>query len=101
MTGIISTHTPRVHLGSAQQELSATRDVEATGKQVESMFASMLIKSLRETLGEDGLFPGDKSDALGSLFDQFMGEEIARGQGLGLAKAISAYTASATGEETK
>lgn len=61
-------------------------------RQVESMFASMLIKSMRQTLGGEGLFPGDKADALGSLFDQYLGEEISRGDGLGLARALEMYS---------
>ncbi len=59
------------------------------GKEMESMFASLLIKSMRETLTEDGLFPGDHADALGSLFDQYMGQQIADAQGLGLARALT------------
>ena len=60
-------------------------------EQLESMFASLLIKSLRQSVGGEGFFPGDKADALGSLFDQYLGEEIAKGRGLGLAKALEKY----------
>lgn len=70
-------------------QLQSSSTPELAAEKVESMFASMLIKTLRETLGEEGLFPGDKSDALGSMFDQYLGDEIARGRGLGLAKALA------------
>jgi flagellar protein FlgJ len=66
-----------------------------TAEQVESMFASLLIKSMRQTLGGEGLFPGDKSDALGSMFDQYLGEEIAKGGGIGLAHALESYSRNA------
>jgi len=61
------------------------------GQQVESMFASILIKSMRKTLGEDGLFPGDKSDALGGLFDMYMGQQMGQSKGLGIADMIDSY----------
>lgn len=59
---------------------------DALAEQLEGMFASILIKTMRETLGETGLFPGDSADILGSLFDQHMGEQIAASGGLGVAE---------------
>ena len=54
------------------------------------MFASILIKTMRESIGGEGLFPGDSSDVLGGMFDQFMGDEMTKGQGLGLASFFDA-----------
>ena len=78
-------------LSAVEQSASQLRDnssPELAAEKIESMFAAMLIKTLRQTLGEEGLFPGDKSDALGALFDQYLGDEIARGRGLGLATSL-------------
>ena len=70
-------------------------------KQVESMFASMLIKSMRQTLGDEGLFPGDQSDALGGLFDMYMGQQVASGGGLGISEMMEAYATQAKGQSNQ
>lgn len=54
-------------------------------REFESLFVSMLLKQMRQTLGEDGLFPGDSSDSLGGLFDMQMAAHISQHGGLGLA----------------
>ena len=84
---LIASATSRLQLAAADNPRSG-QPGERIGKDIESMFASMLIKTMRESFTEDGLFPGDKSDALGSLFDQYMGEQIASGGGLGLAQSL-------------
>ena len=60
----------------------------AVGKQFEAMFASMLIKQMRQTLESDSMFPGDTSDVRGGLFDHFMGEHMAKSGQLGIGKII-------------
>ena len=103
MTEIMSMQSPNYMSVNATSEIAplvAEGKASVAGEKIESMFASMLVKSLRATLGEEGLFPGDKSDALGSMFDQYLGDEIARGKGLGLSRAISAYTASTSQEQS-
>ena len=67
-----------------------TVNPESSGKQLEGMFASILIKTMRESIGGEGLFPGDSSDVLGALFDQHMGEQMTKGQGMGLASFLDA-----------
>ena len=52
------------------------------------MFATVLIKTMRQTVGGEGLFPGDSADVLGSLFDQYMGDEISASGDLGIADAF-------------
>jgi hypothetical protein len=47
-------------------------------KEFEAVFASVLLKELRQCQ-EGGLFPGDRSDALGSIFDLHMGRVLASG----------------------
>ena len=54
----------------------------------ESVFLSMLLKEMRQTLEPGGLFGHDNSDIYGSLFDQFMGQHLAQGKGMGLAQAL-------------
>src|SRR5256885_1038600 len=62
-------------------------DPRAAGKAMEQMFASMLIKQMRQTL-DGGLFGDDKSDVLGGLFDHFLGQHIAQAGGLGIGDMI-------------
>jgi Rod binding domain-containing protein len=54
----------------------------------ESVFLSMLLKEMRQTLGPGSLFGNDSSDIYGGLFDQFMAQHLAQGKGMGLAQAL-------------
>jgi peptidoglycan hydrolase FlgJ len=58
-------------------------------KSIESMFLSILMKSMRESGLGDGLFAGDKSDAMGAMFDQYMAEHLADGGGIGIGSAFA------------
>ena len=64
------------------------QDRDAVAKQMEGMFASVLLKTMRQTVGGEGLFPGDSADVMGSMFDQFMGDHIAKNGNLGIADAF-------------
>jgi len=66
---------------------SAVADKEL-GAQFESLFVSMMLKEMRQTVSEDGLFAGDSSDTYGGLFDMFLGQHIAQGSPLGIGKLI-------------
>ena len=70
-----------------------TKDVSGSGPKVaealEGMFVSVLLKTMRQSIDGEGLFPGDSSDVLGALFDQTMGDHIAQGGGLGLAQFLN------------
>lgn len=54
----------------------------------ESVFLSMLLKEMRQTLGPGSLFGNDSSDIYGGLFDQFMAQHLAQGKGMGLAQSL-------------
>lgn len=57
-------------------------------KQLESLFISLLLKEMRQTIGSEEGFAGDKSDTIGGLFDQYMGEHMAAGGGLGISDSL-------------
>ena len=63
------------------------------GKEFESVFVSLLLKEMRNTLdqGEGGLFGSEQSDTFGGMFDQFMGTHLADSSPLGIAGAIEGY----------
>lgn len=65
---------------------AATIDRVATS--FESMFASLLVKQMRQTLDEGGLFGQDTSDIQGGLFDLYLGQHMAQAGGLGIAAMI-------------
>lgn len=64
-------------------------------QQFESVFYAMLVKQLRTSMSEDGLFPGETTDSYGVLFDQMMGQHLAQAQPLGIARMLAAYRESA------
>ena len=75
---------------------SATRDAaqaaSGTAAKVasdfESVFASLMIKEMRKTLQPESLFAGDSGDVYGGLFDLFLGQQMAQGDGFGLARMV-------------
>ena len=70
------------------QGLSAQSAPDAVAKAFESVFVTLMLKQMRQTLDGDSMFPGDKSEVLGGLFDHYMGEHIAKAGGLGIGAMI-------------
>lgn len=72
---------------------SSDQQTEKVGKEFESVFLSLLLKEMRNTLdtGEGGLFGGEQSDTFGGMFDQFMGQHLSESSPLGIADAIKSY----------
>lgn len=62
--------------------------VRAVAKQFESLFARMLIKSMRDAVGRDPIFGSDQSEAYESMFDDQLSLELTKGHGLGLADML-------------
>lgn len=55
-------------------------------RDLEGMFLSLLLKEMRQSLGEEGgLFAGDGADVYGGLFDFYMSQHLAGAGGFGLA----------------
>ena len=85
---------PVLNLGPDPAALSAlavgggkdSTDAIATG--FESMFASLILKEMRQTLDPGTLFAGDAGDVYGGLFDMYMGQHMAASGGLGIAAAV-------------
>jgi Rod binding domain-containing protein len=73
-------------MGSPILDATGTQDV---GEQFESVFVSMLLKEMRESSSEDGMFAGDSADVYGGLFDTFLGQHIASQSSLGLAEMVN------------
>lgn len=70
-----------------------TSEASETARQFESLLVSMMLKQMRQSGSEDGMFPGDKSDTYGGMFDMFMGDHIASGDGIGVAQMLESQSA--------
>lgn len=70
--------------GQARAGLIDVRPGSDIVTEFESVIVSELLKSMRSTSEEGGMFPGDKSDTYGGMFDMYFGRFIAENGGLGL-----------------
>lgn len=67
---------------------NASGTPQSIGTAFEGLFSSMLTKQMRQSLGGKTLFGADKSDALGGLFDHFMGQHLASHGGIGVGNMV-------------
>ncbi len=68
-------------------------------QQFEAMFYSLLLKTMRNSMTENGLFGKESSDTLGGMFDMFMGQHLASSQSLGIARMMETYLANSSGTD--
>lgn len=73
---------------SSQMRRGDPRAIDTVARGLESLFAALLIKQMRLSTEPDSLFPGDKSDILGGLFDQTLGQHLAQAEALGIAPML-------------
>jgi len=62
--------------------------IEEVAVGFEGVFASLLVKQMRQTLEPGALFGRDDSDILGGLFDHYLGQHLAQAKSLGIANLI-------------
>jgi Rod binding domain-containing protein len=85
MNSISNVNLPPPSLAASPMDRPDARATpEDAGMKFEGMFASMLIKQMRQSLNHPGLFGNDPSDVLGGLFDHFMGQYIGQQGRLGI-----------------
>ena len=66
-------------------------DMQGAAEQFESVFVSLLLKEMRQTTSEDGLFAGEASDSYGAMFDLYLGQHLAENGNFGIADQIGRY----------
>lgn len=76
--------TGSTHPGSR----SGTPQAISVAQDFESVFASMLLKEMRQSLEPGTMFGDDSGDVYGGLFDRFFGEQMTQGNGLGLSRMV-------------
>lgn len=57
-------------------------------QQFESVFITMMMKAMRDTLPKDGMFQSGQMDTYQEMFDQQLALDLSRQNGLGLASVI-------------
>lgn len=75
--------------GDTSSPLASIDGSQDVGQHFESLFVSMLLKEMRQTSSEEGMFAGDTSDVYGGLFDMFLGQHIASQKAFGIADLIN------------
>jgi peptidoglycan hydrolase FlgJ len=76
---------------TALKKGARTNDPEAlrqVAKQYESLFARMMIKSMREAVGKDPIFGSDEEQTYQEMYDDQLSLEMTKGHGLGLADML-------------
>ena len=74
-----------------QAQLRDPSSVERVAADFESLFVSMTLKEMRQTLQPETLFGSDTSDAYGGLFDLYLGQHIVEAGGFGIANMVRQY----------
>jgi len=71
--------------GARAQDAQALRQV---AQQFESLFARMMLKSMRKAIGKDPIFGSDQEQMYQGMFDDQLSVELTKGRGLGLADML-------------
>jgi flagellar protein FlgJ len=77
-----------------QQDPGALRQV---AQQFESLFAKMMLKSMRKAIGKDPIFGSDQAEMYQGMFDDQLSLQLTRGHGLGLADMLMKQLRGASG----
>jgi len=72
----------------AQARNGDSEALSGAARQFESVFVQMMLKAMRDTVPEGGLFDSEQSDLYEGMFDQQISLNIANGKGIGLAEVI-------------
>jgi peptidoglycan hydrolase FlgJ len=65
------------------------KSIHAAASQFESFFLQMMLRSMRQTLPQDGPFDSRESKMFGDMYDQQIAQNIAQGPGIGLADMLT------------
>ena len=71
--------------GAGANDPAAVRQV---ARQFESLFARMMIKSMRAAVGKDPIFGSDQAETYQGMYDDQLSLELTKGKGLGLADML-------------
>ncbi|HEY3326471.1 MAG TPA: flagellar assembly peptidoglycan hydrolase FlgJ [Novimethylophilus sp.] len=66
----------------------STEGIKAAAKQFESYFLQMMLRSMRETVSQDGLFDSQETRSFTEMLDQQVSQNISQSRGFGLADML-------------
>lgn len=66
----------------------SSEEMADLASEFESVFLSLLLKELRQSLDE-GFFGGETSDSMGGMFDMFIGKHLAEASPLGIGNMVT------------
>lgn len=64
--------------------------VRAAAQQFESFFLQMMLRTMRETVSQDGPFDSQETKIFSEMFDQQIAQSISKSKGIGLADMLAA-----------
>ncbi|MCC9602948.1 rod-binding protein [Stieleria sp. JC731] len=67
---------------------ASAENIQEIGQEFESVFVSMLLKEMRNSLDE-GFFGGEASDSFGGMFDMFIGQHLSKSNALGVGQMLA------------
>jgi peptidoglycan hydrolase FlgJ len=82
---------PDAEVLAAQMRAGGKKSIDAAAQGFESMFLSLLLKEMRQTLDPGGLFSQDTSDIHGGLFDMYLGQHLSQAGGIGIGALVKHY----------
>lgn len=74
---------------------------QAVAQGFESMFASLMLKQMRQSLDSDTMFGKDTGDVIGGLFDHFLGQHLARSGAFGIGAMVNRYLSQSRGNHER
>ncbi len=88
----------KLKAGAHSHDPGALRQV---AQQFESLFARMMIKSMRKAIGSDPIFGSDQTQMYQGMFDDQLSLDLTRGKGLGLTDMLMRQLKGGTAQETQ
>ncbi len=83
---------------AATQSPAALREA---AHQFESLFTTMMLKSMRSASGSDPMFGSDQGDMYQDMYDQQLATQLSKGKGLGLADMLMRQLMGGAADATK
>jgi flagellar protein FlgJ len=97
----MSSGLPSTIAAAATNADPSLEQMKELGTEFESVFLSMLLKEMRNSL-EDGFFGGEGSDSFGGMFDLFIGQHLAKSNAIGVSDLLmQQYSKGAGGDQEK
>jgi flagellar protein FlgJ len=76
---------------AAQATSGDPRSAQRVAAEFEAIFASLVIKEMRQTLEPGSMFGQDSSDSYGGLFDMYLGRHLVQAGGFGVGRMVQRY----------